>query len=188
MNDLLPNEIVQKLLGYLEYRELLMSSRTCRRWKYVADQIFKKSKVSTKGIQKSYHFCVLLYINVHFPFPVLITGGRFRDICETPNPYYRAVENDRLRNSSTKTEILGSNQTLEPHPEIWGHSLALTNDYRILFCGGIKTLKEEEKKNKLSYDWWSWGQGKYLVIKISIFQVFSYFYSTFYLAKIKRVL
>ena len=49
INDLIPNEIVLKILGYLQYRELLMSSRTCRRWKCVADAIFKKSKVLTKS-------------------------------------------------------------------------------------------------------------------------------------------
>ena len=100
--------------------------------------------------------------NVHFPFPVLLTGGRFLGRFERSISFVSGcIENGRLRNASIKTEILGCNQTLEPHPEIWGHSLALTNDYRILFCGGIKTIKEEEMCT-----WpFSWGdvQGKYLV-------------------------
>lgn len=94
-----------------------------------------------------------------FCIAVLLTGGRFLGRNEKSIP--GCIENGRLQNASIKTEILGCNQTLEPHPEIWGHSLALTNDYRILFCGGIKTIKEDQM-NPWPY---SWGdkQGKFLV-------------------------
>ena len=94
-----------------------------------------------------------------FCIAVLLTGGRFLGRNEKSIP--GCLENGRLQNASIKTEILGCNQTFEPHPEIWGHSLALTNDYRILFCGGIQTIKEDQM-NPWPY---SWGdrQGKFLV-------------------------
>ena len=106
------------------------------------------------------HGILLIYLFLHtFLLSVILTGGRFLSHFE--KPIARCIENGRLRNSSIKTEILGCNQTLGPHPEIWGHSLALTNDYKILFCGGIKTIKEEGM-----YSWpYSWGdiQGKLLL-------------------------
>ena len=62
---------------------------------------------------------------------VLVTGGR------TFGWFHNGMEKEfRCYND---TEIIGSEIPFAPHPKIWGHSLALTNDYRVLFCGGINT-------------------------------------------------
>ena len=117
-----------------------------RNAKFLLKVVFK---IKLSIARKPYTFCIA----------VLLTGGRF--LRRNERSIDGCIENGRLRNASIKTEILGCNQTFEPHPEIWGHSLALTNDYRILFCGGIQTIKEHQM-NPWPY---SWGdkQGKFLV-------------------------
>ena len=61
-------------------------------------------------------------------FLVLVTGGRT----------FGSFDNGELR-CYNDVEIIGSDIPFGQHPKIWGHSLVLTNDYRILFCGGIVT-------------------------------------------------
>ena len=74
------------------------------------------------------------YFNYHFISSfllVLVTGGR-------KNLSWKRNE----LSCNNKTEIIGSKAELPRHPRVWGHSMVLTNDYRILICGGINSKLE----------------------------------------------
>ena len=73
---------------------------------------------------------------------VLVTGGR-------KNLFW-------IRNELScynKTEIIGLNAGLPRHPKVWGHSMVLTNDYRILICGGINSKLENNDAREPPRTW-----------------------------------
>ena len=67
----LPNELMAKIFESFQFRDLHMVKRTCKRWKEIANTVFTKYSVVTKGIRKMcYENPILESFQIHFLFSV----------------------------------------------------------------------------------------------------------------------